>query len=1339
MHVWLKRVAWTVGVLIGLPVMLALWLYEVSDTAFGRHTLEHLIRLGSGGEVQIQGLAGSFPEHLRMAHIDVSDIDGTWLKLDDVAIDWSPSVLLHSEARVGALHVRRATIERMPVPSKSTAKSTFRSDVAQFWIGQADIDPSLAGRKVSLTLQGSVNYVSTSDVRWSIAAKEIGGAGVYKTSGSVAGKIVNAQINAREPPGDLISGVAGLSNLGTIALDANLTGSRAGEVLALALDAGALSVRANGKLDLVAKQARLDVSARSPQMAPRPDLSWSGLVFDGHVLGSFTQPVVNGHLSLTGFRAGGASIDNLAGDVAGREGSVSINGLATHVVLPGPDPQFLASAPVQLSAQALLNQQVPRVVFDVRHPLIALNGTASFGKQTTANARLSIARLAPFAALAGAPLDGAAQFDTQIAIADGTTKAKVNGAIHASGDAMLSRLLGGNAQIVFSGSAATNGIKIDNASINGAALQLTGGGTQTEQARQFTWSMTIADLSRLSPGALGNMTLRGSLNGKPDDLTMQINARGNLASKGFPRAPIEANVRAIGIPGHPSGEITAFGRLDAAPLRLVAKFSAPPKSPIRIVISNADWRSVQARGDFIVPFTQKGLGGHTELRIANLADVGVLTGAALKGSLNAAIAIATQKGRTVAHLHAVVANAVSGTTQVGNATIDGTVTDPLGRPALSLTTKAAGLSAAGYKGDLTATLSGPLEAIAANLTADVKDPAGNPARAGAHGVIDTAKKKAALSALNLNYRGDQFRLTAPSHFDFSGGLSVDRLQVAAGRTSILLAGRLSPTLAMSLAVRNATPDLIRPFMPSLNADGMFSLQAKLNGSLAAPTGTLVFNGTGLKLRGQNSVPAATVLAHGTLHGTGMRLDAKIGAGSAAGIALAGEVPLSASGRFNVKTNGTIELTALDPVLIASGKRLKGRATINGAFVGTLAQPQIEGTASLVGGDFQDFVQGFHLANLSVNLAAHGNTITVSKLTGAAGHGQIWGGGTISPWQPGMPINVALHMEHARPFTTDRLSADLNADLKLAGKLSDGLALTGSVLVGSGEIDIAQTMPPSVVVLDVRRRGTKPAAPLPNQAATTSPTKLDLKLSAPGGLYVRGRGLDSEVQGQMAIKGTIGSPEVSGGFDLRRGSLSVAGKSLDITKGRISFDGRSVKGGFDPALDFEASNASGGFTAKLAITGHASEPHIELSSTPSLPQDEVMARLLFGENVSQLSPLEVAQVADGLASLMGSGGGFNPLSSARRSLGLDRLAIGGTDTGNGASVEAGKSVSRGVYVGAKQNTTGGTQAMVQVDLTKHLKLQTTLSTGFGAQQSNTTIPTPQTDRGSSVGVSYEFEY
>ena len=99
-----------------------------------------------------------------------------------------------------------------------------------------------------------------------------------------------------------------------------------------------------------------------------------------------------------------------------------------------------------------------------------------------------------------------------------------------------------------------------------------------------------------------------------------------------------------------------------------------------------------------------------------------------------------------------------------------------------------------------------------------------------------------------------------------------------------------------------------------------------------------------------------------------------------------------------------------------------------------------------------------------------------------------------------------------------------------------------------------------------------------------------------------------------------------------------------------------------------------------------------------------------------------------------GGGFNPLMAVQKKLGLDRLSVG-TAAGGGASVEAGRYVSSRVYVGAKQSMSGNTQAQVQVDLTKHLKLQATLGTGGGSVQG----ATPENDPGSSIGLSYQFEY
>jgi len=91
------------------------------------------------------------------------------------------------------------------------------------------------------------------------------------------------------------------------------------------------------------------------------------------------------------------------------------------------------------------------------------------------------------------------------------------------------------------------------------------------------------------------------------------------------------------------------------------------------------------------------------------------------------------------------------------------------------------------------------------------------------------------------------------------------------------------------------------------------------------------------------------------------------------------------------------------------------------------------------------------------------------------------------------------------------------------------------------------------------------------------------------------------------------------------------------------------------------------------------------------------------------------------------------------LGLDRLAIGtptnqtagpqGGGPGAAQSVptlEAGRYVAPGVYLGAKQGTTGtnDTQAELQIDLGHGVKLDTTAGSGYGAN---------------SVGLSYQFQY
>ena len=257
-------------------------------------------------------------------------------------------------------------------------------------------------------------------------------------------------------------------------------------------------------------------------------------------------------------------------------------------------------------------------------------------------------------------------------------------------------------------------------------------------------------------------------------------------------------------------------------------------------------------------------------------------------------------------------------------------------------------------------------------------------------------------------------------------------------------------------------------------------------------------------------------------------------------------------------------------------------------------------------------------------------------------------------------------------------------------------------------------------------------------------QFDVAIQAPREILVQGRGLDAELGGQLHVGGTSDAPLFSGGFDLERGSFTIAGSKLSFTAGRVSFDGAGLKKNkVDPTLDFTAQTTLTDATATLRITGYADAPRFDFSSTPPLPQDEIMARLLFGENASQLTALQAAQIGAALATLSGVGSGVNPLVKLQKSLGLDRLNVSsgttttatGTAESSGTAIEAGRYIAKRVYVEAKQSTTGSSQVQVNIDLTNHLKLQTRLGNGTAITQG----VTPENDPGSSIGLSYQFEY
>src|SRR3546814_2631726 len=131
----------------------------------------------------------------------------------------------------------------------------------------------------------------------------------------------------------------------------------------------------------------------------------------------------------------------------------------------------------------------------------------------------------------------------------------------------------------------------------------------------------------------------------------------------------------------------------------------------------------------------------------------------------------------------------------------------------------------------------------------------------------------------------------------------------------------------------------------------------------------------------------------------------------------------------------------------------------------------------------------------------------------------------------------------------------------------------------------------------------------------------------------------------------------------------------------------------------------GVTTILNVTGRAFDPQISFTSNPALPQDEVVARILFGSSVANLSAIQAVQLASSLNALRGGGGGLNPLGKLRSATGIDRLRILGSDkaTGRGTDLAAGQHISDDIYVEIITDARGFTATQLEISLSKSLSV------------------------------------
>jgi translocation and assembly module TamB len=363
--------------------------------------------------------------------------------------------------------------------------------------------------------------------------------------------------------------------------------------------------------------------------------------------------------------------------------------------------------------------------------------------------------------------------------------------------------------------------------------------------------------------------------------------------------------------------------------------------------------------------------------------------------------------------------------------------------------------------------------------------------------------------------------------------------------------------------------------------------------------------------------------------------------------------------------------------------ITGPVDVTASARGTLANPRLTGSIASDNLRVQSAVSGTDITGATARGRFAGSRLEITRFSGTTpGNGSIVGSGTID--LANMSATRGPRIDLRAAATNARLVNAAGLDARLTGPLrivSDG---AGGTIAGRVTIDRANWRLASAAEdfalpeIATREVGRRDGAASARRVSRTDSWRYLVNASAPSRVRVEGMGLDSEWGIDIALRGTVDDPRIGGTANLVRGDYTFAGTEFELTRGRIVFD---QGGPINPQLDITAETNRSGTQVGIGITGNAMAPMIAFSSTPPLPDEEILSRLLFGGPATSLSATDALQLAAALASLQGGGGGLDPIGSLRSSIVLDQLRIIAADPiiGRETGVALGKNLTRKLYV------------------------------------------------------------
>ncbi|WP_022703197.1 translocation/assembly module TamB domain-containing protein [Pseudorhodobacter ferrugineus] len=1265
------RAFWIILVFVlSLPFMAAAQADNQTDerdllTAFLEDNLS-----GAGRTVTVTGFSGAFSSQAQIQSLSIADTQGVWLTLNNVTLDWSRASLLLGVVDVTELTADEVIVARKPLPDPNAIPAPEATGFALPELPVSIEINTLSAKRIVLDASVLGQRIEGS---FAASAKLKGGDGSADLSLTRVGE---------GPDGQLALKIAYNNTTKQLNLDLDLTEEAEG-IAASLLDlpgkpSVALKIAGAGPLDdfIATLDLRTDGQERlagEVTLKGSDDGAQSFVVnLNGDVAPLFLPDYAEFFGTEVAFKAEGQRKESGQLDLSAlalKTRALSLDGAATiatdglpqkftlvgrlglpsgePILLPfgGADETRVASADLRVGFDATKGDgwNAAVTVTDVARADVAV-GTASIKGSGRINRR---------AGSGGTIIGGTLVFGAEdVALTDQNLAAALGQAV--------------DGKLVFDWQKGGLGFRI-------GKLELTEGGPTP--GYKITTSARIADLE-------SGFRTRGSIEAEYNNLSRLSPLAGRaLGGKGAFR--ISGQISPLG------GEFDAVGKVKGTNITLgIVELDNLLKGASEIEFAAA--RSKQ--GTFL-----RSLNITAQQLVATAKGKLASDGSDLKGTVSFAdlSSLGDKYGGSLQ------ADATfSGTPENGRITLDG-----IGN-ALKIGQAQADALIAGQS-----RLSVAIGVQGQRLTLEKAEIANPQINADATGYIDPTGSDvtANLALPNLSPLGAGYRGALQAVVTAKGTLEAGRAELAGQGTNLAIGNAPADSLLRGKSVVNAAVNLRdrRLVVESATVSNP-QITAKATGTVTDDVRQVQLEArlANLALLVPDFPGAVTVAGSVVENGNGMTLDLK-GTGP-------GGIDARVAGRVAPNFRGAdLAITGSAQAALANAflgpRSISGQARFDLRLNGLLALSSLSGTGSLTGGRFSAPNLPFGLQDIASTVTLGGNQLRLNMTSAPSTGGSLAVEGTIGLAAPN-PTDLAVTLRNATLKDPDLYNVSLGGDVTIKGPLAGGAVIGGAVNIREAELRVPTSGFSSIGSLPGLKHKNEPAAVKQTRykaglidlggggkAANARSFGLNLVISAPSRIFLRGRGIDAEFGGRVMVRGDTNTVIPSGAFELIRGRLEILGKRLDLTEAQLLLQGDLI-----PYISIVATNEGENVTTSVNIKGRADDPEITFTSTPDLPQEEVLAQLLFGRDLTSISALQAAQLASAVASLAGKGG-EGIVGSLRKSFGLDDLDLS-TDADGNVSVKAGKYLSKRVYTEVEVDQNGQSKINLNLDLKKNVTVR-----------------------------------